>query len=245
VKRILIAAAIAVLCLAPARAAGTIPNVTVHRTTILDTDLLIFEAMSQPSGQRTSNIFASDLAAYFATKGIGSSIVNGSTAALGFTNGQCLIANGNVIGSQACGGGGGVTSITTTAPLTGGPITGTGAIACATCATLNTQDQTLSGGANITPNPLGTASGTMTIDAGKSPAQTLTNNGAFTLAAPANDGQTIVAITNGASAGAISFSGFTVGSNTGDTLTTTNGNKFWIWVARIGGTSSYFVKALQ
>jgi hypothetical protein len=51
--------------------------------------------------------------------------------------GACL---GNVSGtwnSISCGGsgGGGITSITTTAPITGGPITSTGTIACATCTT--------------------------------------------------------------------------------------------------------------
>jgi hypothetical protein len=55
----------------------------------------------------------------------------------------------------------------------------------------------------------------------------------------------MVLVTNGASAGATTFSGFTVSSNTGDSLTTTNTSKFVISVVRINGTSTYIVKALQ
>ena len=46
-------------------------------------------------------------------------------------------------------------------------------------------------------------------------------------------------------AGAITFTGFTVGASTGDALTTTNASKFTISVWRINGVSSYVVKALQ
>jgi hypothetical protein len=52
-------------------------------------------------------------------------------------------------------------------------------------------------------------------------------------------------VTNGPSAGAITFSGFTVNANTGEPLTTTNGNKFIITIVRINGTATYMVKALQ
>ena len=40
-------------------------------------------------------------------------------------------------------------------------------------------------------------------------------------------------VTNGASAGTITFSGFTVGSNTGDSLDTTKAHKFIISIRRI------------
>lgn len=116
----------------------------------------------------------------------------------------------------------------------------------ANVAALNLADQTLSGGANVTSYSLGTvSSGTLTIDCGKCPLQYVTNNGAFTFAAPSNDGNCAVLITNGASAGAITFSGFTVSASTGDALTTTNTNKFIISVIRINGTSTYLIKALQ
>lgn len=109
-----------------------------------------------------------------------------------------------------------------------------------TIAALNITDQTLTGGANVTSNNLGTiSSGTTTLDCGARPLQFLTNNGAFTLAAPSNDGSCIVLVTNGASAGTITFSGFSVGSSTGDTYATTNANKYSLSVWRVNGTAGY------
>jgi hypothetical protein len=113
-------------------------------------------------------------------------------------------------------------------------------------ASLTLADQMLSGGANVTANNIGTvSSGTTTLDCGKSPLQYMTNNGAFTLAAPSNDGSCIINVTNGASAGAITFSGWTVGSNTGDTYATTNTNVYSLFVRRINGKASYQWSALQ
>lgn len=113
----------------------------------------------------------------------------------------------------------------------------------ANVAALNIADQTLTGGANVTSKSLTT--GSVTIDCGACPLQYITNGGAFTITAPSNDGSCIVLVTNNASAGTITFSGFSVSSNTGDALTTTNGNKFMITVVRINGTSTYAIKALQ
>jgi hypothetical protein len=111
---------------------------------------------------------------------------------------------------------------------------------------LSAADQTLSGGANVTASNLGTvSSGSTTVDCGKSPLQYLTDNGAFTLAAPANDGSCALLVTNGSSAGTITFSGFTVGANVGDPLTTTNTSKFMVSIMRINGTATYITKALQ
>jgi hypothetical protein len=121
------------------------------------------------------------------------------------------------------------------------PAASTGALA-----SLGATDQALVGGANVTPNNLGTLStGTYTIDCGKGPLQYGTNGGTFTLAAPAADGSCMVQLTNNGSAVAPSFSGFTVGSNTGDTYGTTSTNVFTISVWRINGVASYFIKALQ
>jgi hypothetical protein len=115
-----------------------------------------------------------------------------------------------------------------------------------TSASLNRQDQNLQGGANVTSHSIGTlASTTYAVDCGQSPLQYLTNNGAITLAAPASDGSCLVMVTNAGSAGAISFSGFTTNSNTGEPLTTTNGNRFAITIWRIAGISSFIIKALQ
>ena len=113
----------------------------------------------------------------------------------------------------------------------------------ANVAALNIADQTLTGGANVTSKSLTT--GSVTIDCGACPLQYITNGGAFTITAPSNDGSCIILVTNNASAATISFSGFTVGSNTGDALTTTNGNKFMVTIVRINGTATYLVKALQ
>ena len=115
-----------------------------------------------------------------------------------------------------------------------------------TIATLTAANQTLSGGANVTSDNLGTvSSGTTTIDCGARPIQYLTNGGAFTLAAPSNDGSCLIFVTNNGSAGAITFSGFTVGSNTGASLTTTNTSMFTISVWRANGTSGYSIFAHQ
>ena len=90
------------------------------------------------------------------------------------------------------------------------------------------------------------SSGTFTPDAANGNYQYLTNNGAFTWAVPAADSAIDTLVTNGASAGAITFSGYTVATgNTGDPLTTTNGNKFIVSVRKIHGTATYVVKALQ
>jgi hypothetical protein len=73
----------------------------------------------------------------------------------------------------------------------------------------------------------------------------VTNNGAFTITAPAADCAVDLLVTNGASAGSITFSGFTVGSSTGSALTTTSGNKFIVSIRRINGVSTYTIYALQ
>ncbi len=121
--------------------------------------------------------------------------------------------------------------------------TWTGASTNMTLAALNIADQSVTGGANVTTQSLST--GNITVDCGSRPLQSITNGGAFTITAPSNDGSCIVLVTNNASAGTITFSGFNVGTNTGDTLNTTNTNKFMISIARISGSSTYSVKALQ
>lgn len=117
----------------------------------------------------------------------------------------------------------------------------------ANVAALNLTNQALSGGARVTSFSIGTvSSGTTTLDPGNGPLQYLTNNGAFTLAAPsAGDGSLVLYVLNAGSAGAITFSGFTVSSSVGDALTTTNTSKFKIYVDRVNSISSYVVKALQ
>ena len=115
-----------------------------------------------------------------------------------------------------------------------------------TVALLGAANQNMTGGV-LTPGiSIGTeTSGTYTVVCGNGPLQWLTNGGAFTIAAPANDSACIIKIVNNGSAGAISFSGFSVGSNTGDTLNTVNGDKFFISFIRDAGDSTYTIKALQ
>jgi hypothetical protein len=116
-----------------------------------------------------------------------------------------------------------------------------------TVAALNLANQVVTGGANVVSFSLGTvSSGTTTINCGNGQQQFLTNNGAFTLAAPITDGACNVQITNGASAGAVTFSNFTVNAAyTGAALTTTSGNKFVVSINRANGSSIYFVVPQQ
>jgi hypothetical protein len=112
-------------------------------------------------------------------------------------------------------------------------------------ALLDTADQTLSGGANVTSFDHGiVTTGTLTVDCGQCPLQFVTNDGAFSIAAPAEDGSAILLVTNGTSAGAVGFVGFSGGTH-GDALDTTDGNKSSIFVWRINGTADYNVKAHQ
>lgn len=108
----------------------------------------------------------------------------------------------------------------------------------------DTEDQgPITGGATVTSKSITT--GSFTVDCGDRPLQYITNGGAFTITAPAADGSVILLITNNASAGAITFSGFTVGSSVGDAFTTTDTHKFMVSIVRINGVSTYTVKALQ
>lgn len=104
----------------------------------------------------------------------------------------------------------------------------------------------ITAGFTVTPNNIGTvSSGTTTPAAASGNYQYYTNNGAHTLAAPTSDCAIDILLTNGASAGAITFSGFTVGSSTGSALTTTNTNKFIISIRRTNSVSTYSIYALQ
>lgn len=101
-------------------------------------------------------------------------------------------------------------------------------------------------GFTITPLSLGTvSSGTTTPAAAGGNYQYYSNNGAHTLAAPTADCAIDIMVTNAASAGSITFSGFTVGSVTGSALTTTNGHRFLISIRRINAISTYSIYALQ
>jgi hypothetical protein len=101
-------------------------------------------------------------------------------------------------------------------------------------------------GFTVTPNNIGTvSSGTTTPDPANGNYQYYTNNGAHTLAAPSSDCAIDILVTNGASAGAITFSGFTVGSSTGSAYATTNTSKFILSIRRINAVATYSWYALQ
>lgn len=113
----------------------------------------------------------------------------------------------------------------------------------ATLTALDLAHQVITGGANVTT--LGLATGNITIDCGNRPEQSITNGGPFTITAPAVDGSCLLLVTNNGAAGAIGFAGFSVGGATGDPLDLVAGNKFTIFVWRIGGISGYRVAAHQ
>jgi len=107
-------------------------------------------------------------------------------------------------------------------------------------AKLNVVNQQLSGGANVTSYSIGSiGTSTLTVNCGSAPLQYATNNAAWTAAAPTKDGSCILLVTNATTAGPITFNGFSVGSNTGDTYTTTNTQKFSMFVWRVNGISGY------
>jgi hypothetical protein len=118
--------------------------------------------------------------------------------------------------------------------------------ATGTPALLETQDQTITGGARVTSLALNSGSavtsGTLTLDPGDCPLQHYTNGGAHTLAPGSNTGYILLDITNNGSAGAITTSGWTkvVGA-----FTTTNGHKFRCGCSIGNGGSLLTIQALQ
>jgi hypothetical protein len=97
----------------------------------------------------------------------------------------------------------------------------------------------------FTVSPYSISTGSFTVTPANGNYQYVTNNGAYTITAPSSDCAVDILVTNGGSAGSTTFSGFTVGSSTGTTLTTTNTNKFIISVRRINGVSTYSIYGLQ
>jgi hypothetical protein len=115
----------------------------------------------------------------------------------------------------------------------------------------DTADQLTAGYTSALDDDGTQSSGTYTPDPDTGNTKAIVNGGAFTLAPPtAASGEAIhmqVLITNNASAGAITTSGFTLVA--GDSFDTTNGNDFlcYIDVINKGGTtfSTLNVRALQ
>lgn len=88
------------------------------------------------------------------------------------------------------------------------------------------------------------SSGTFTPAFASGNVQHYTNDGAHTLAPPSSgNGSIVIDVTNDSSAGAITTSGFTKVS--GDTLTTTNGHKFRLFITVGNAGSHLHVQAMQ
>lgn len=108
----------------------------------------------------------------------------------------------------------------------------------------NVENQALTGGATVTSKSLGTlTTGTLTLDLGDRPLQHYTNNGAHTLAPGTTVAAAMIDIENGASAGAITTSGWT--KVAGDSFTTTNAHKFRCHASVGQSGSLLIVQALQ
>jgi len=150
-----------------------------------------------------------------------------SSATLTIANGKTLTANNSLTLS-------GTDSTTITFPSSS-----------ATVAALNLASQTLSGGANVTPQSLST--GSITADCGTRSIQYITGaTSAWSITAPTSDGSCYILLTNAASSAvAPTFSGFSIGSNTGSPLTTVGSDKFTISIWRINGVAGYSIFAHQ
>jgi hypothetical protein len=74
----------------------------------------------------------------------------------------------------------------------------------------------------------------------------IVNGGAFTFAAPTASGDysIVVQITNNSTAGSVTWSGFAKTPD-GDTINTTDTNKFNVYITKLNGSVLGTVKALQ
>jgi hypothetical protein len=87
------------------------------------------------------------------------------------------------------------------------------------------------------------SSGTYTPAVSGSNIKRIVNGGAFTLGVPSGEGTFAVQVTNNSSAGVITTSGFTAVK--GDTLTTTDGDDFMLFITVVNSFSVLNVVALQ
>ncbi len=111
---------------------------------------------------------------------------------------------------------------------------------------LNTTGQALTGGVVLTSLNLGTATNsTVTFVAGNPPLHRIILNGTATFVAPSSECEIDLLVTNAGSASSVTFSGYSVGANTGDSFATTSGNKYILMSRTINGSSTYAWKALQ
>jgi len=105
-------------------------------------------------------------------------------------------------------------------------------------------DDVLTAGFGLTDDDDGTkSSGSYTPIYSGGNGKKAVNGGAFTLAPMAESSSLVIQLTNNASAGAVTTSGWTI--VTGDSLTTTNADDFMLYCNRINGFSHLHITALQ
>ena len=111
----------------------------------------------------------------------------------------------------------------------------------------DTADELTAGFSSATTDAGTKSSGTFTPDPDSGNFQHFVNGGAHTLAPPAKNCTMVLLMKCGGSAGTLTTSGFTLVD--GDTLTTTNGHEFFLYITRYNDGSTTFsaltVKALQ
>jgi hypothetical protein len=107
-------------------------------------------------------------------------------------------------------------------------------------------DDVLTGGYTTTADDDGTfTTGTYTPTPAGGNMKRIVNGGAFTLASPTASGDytMVIQVTNNATAGAITLSGFS--RTTGSPFTTTDGHDFFVYVTKCNGFTLANVAALQ
>lgn len=109
----------------------------------------------------------------------------------------------------------------------------------------DTDDNITAGYTATADNDGAKSSGTYTPDPAGGNLKRITKAGAFTLAAPtaAGDYTMVIQMTNTSSTGSVSTSGFSKVS--GDTITSTSGHDFFLFITKINGYTSLIVQALQ
>lgn len=107
-------------------------------------------------------------------------------------------------------------------------------------------DDNLTAGYTATADDDGTQStGTYTPAPAGGNLKTIVNGGAFTLAAPTATGDytLVIQMTNNSSAGTVTVSGFA--KQTGNAISTTDGDDFFLFITKINGFTHLHVEALQ
>lgn len=109
----------------------------------------------------------------------------------------------------------------------------------------DTDDNLTAGYTSTAANDGTKSSGTYTPSPVGGNLRRIVNGGAFTLAAPthAGDYTMVIQVTNSATAGAITVSGFTKAS--GDPTTTTDGHDFFLHIIKINNYKTLYIEALQ